>query len=66
MGWGNQYSFCSDKLVRNNLDKEINKRITKYLHSYTKAKGAADNDSSDIRRLLGVQLLADCKSNPIE
>jgi len=66
-GWGNQYSFCNDGHLWKWLDQEIDKRIAKYLRSYsrTQKRFAQNNDSYSRRRLLGVHLLADSKSAPI-
>lgn len=67
-GWGNQYSFCNDPRLWGQLDGEIDSLLRRYLGQYRKARDAAlkEEDSRLVcRRLLGVHLLEDSKSEPI-
>ena len=61
MGWGNQYSFCNDREVMKQLDIEIDSRLAKYIGKYQMARKRCECDRENLRRLLGVQLLMDCK-----
>ncbi len=65
MGWGNQYSFCNDFAVLKELDRQIDILIANYLQKYRKARERYKDDALNIRRLLGIQSMTDCKSNPI-
>ena len=65
MGWGSQYSFCNDFEVMKGLDREINTLLANYLQKYKKVRDVCREDLLTVRRLLGVRLLVDCKSNPI-
>lgn len=62
-GWGNQYSFCNSTSIFDEMDKEIDVLIKKYLGIYSqrRKKNCAVIDQ---RRLLGIQPLADCYMNP--
>lgn len=62
-GWGNQYSFCNCPNVMNRLDD----RISDYIQAFFSKSGLhfPDLGPVDSRRLLGVQVLADCKQDPI-
>ena len=66
-GWGNQYSFCNDIQLTENLDIEIDKRIFEYSTQYIRkdTEFKAKKFRKDRRRLLGVHLLSDSKSKPI-
>ncbi len=66
-GWGNQYSFCNDLQSMNRLDEQIDERISGYLARYGKARNklSSKNITNDRRRLIGVHLLTDSKSDPI-
>lgn len=67
-GWGNQYSFCNDSRLWRQLDQRIDELIRKYLGFYSAARNKASRrpDSLQVtRRLLGVHLLEDSKSDPI-
>lgn len=68
MGWGNQYWFCNDRQNFTAMDVKIDSRIRKYLGRYTERRrnidGLADMAKFQ-RRLLGVHLLSESKSNPI-
>lgn len=63
-GWGNQYSFCNEKSIWGQMDAEINELIRGYLGRYSKFKENLDAKNS--RRLLGVHLISDSKSDIIE
>lgn len=63
-GWGNQYSFCNDKSLWGSIDDEVNKKISRLLGSYRKSYSSKDKTNQ--RRLLGVHLIVDSKSNPID
>ena len=65
MGWGSQYSFCNDIDILKGLDRQINEMLVNYLLKYKKARDICRDDPLSARRLLGVHLLVDCKSNPI-
>lgn len=65
MGWGNQYSFCNDFAIMEELDRKINELLAKYLQQYKRARDICKEDLLRVRRLLGVRLLVDCKSDPI-
>lgn len=67
-GWGNQYSFCNDLSLMNSLDIEIDKKLKWYFQQYFRRRTAIKDKKDfrkDDRRLLGVHLLADSKSDPI-
>jgi RNA-directed DNA polymerase len=66
-GWGNQYSFCNDIKLMESLDEKVDERISRYLSVYSKYKNlyAKRNENDNRRRLLGVHLLTDSKSEPI-
>ena len=66
-GWGNQYAFCNDREVLKSIDSQINREIENYWKAVTRRYGkfAANKDLSSSRRLLGVHLLTDSKSDPI-
>lgn len=66
-GWGNQYAFCNDRESLKAVDSQVHVHIDNYLRSvfsrYSKHAGA--NALINSRRLLGVHLLIDSKSDPI-
>ena len=66
-GWGNQYSYCNDGLALRQLDEKIDSVISSYLSAYSEARRRLDplRNPDDARRLLGVHLLTDSKSDPI-
>ena len=66
-GWGNQYSFCNNRQIIQNMDLQIDRRLEKYLAAYKKKKEElGDRDfSKNRRRLIGVHLLEDSKYDPI-
>ena len=66
-GWGNQYSYCNDRLVLRQLDEQIDSTINSYLSAYSEARRRLNpsRHPEDARRLLGIHLLADSKSDPI-
>jgi retron-type reverse transcriptase len=66
-GWGNQYDFCNDGEIMNYLDSEVDKKIEKFTHLYFKTldKFKGNEYEKNSRRLLGVHLLTDSKSDPI-
>ena len=67
-GWGNQYSFCNNKQLMEELDKKIDERLKVYLSKYKLKKDALKGKQriNDRRRLLGIHNLdADSKKNPI-
>jgi hypothetical protein len=65
MGWGNQYSFCNDREITQQMDNKINSILKNYFVAYNEAKNLLKKEPSAIRRLLGVHLLSDCKKVPI-
>ena len=62
-GWGNQYSFCNSAGIFEEMDKDIDELIKKYLGIYSKRK-EKNSTAADLRRLIGVQPLVDCYMNP--
>jgi retron-type reverse transcriptase len=65
-GWGNQYSFCNDTHLLDQLDVQLDDAIKKYIGRYDAQRKKKETSSAqDRRRLLGVHLLADSKSDPI-
>lgn len=66
-GWGNQYSFCNDIQSMNQLDEQIDERISGYLARYGKARNKLSGikQKDNRRRLIGVHLLTDSKHDPI-
>ncbi len=67
MGWGNQYSFCNATVLFKDIDREIDKFIREYISKYSKSreKFKKDGSSDSGRKLLGVHLLHESKSDPI-
>ncbi|MEM9964761.1 MAG: reverse transcriptase domain-containing protein [Asticcacaulis sp.] len=63
-GWGNQYSFCNEGAIWGNVDEEINKIIKGYLGRYGSLREAMESKKAR-RRLLGVHLVSESKSDPI-
>ena len=66
-GWGNQYAYCNNGQVLQQLDTEIDAKIEKYLSKYAAAWRGLNQSRmhEDRRRLLGVHLLADSNRKPI-
>jgi RNA-directed DNA polymerase len=66
-GWGNQYSFCNNRQIIQNLDLQIDRRLEKYLSIYKKKKKELEDRDfpKNRRRLIGVHLLEDSKYDPI-
>ena len=66
-GWGNQYAYCNNGQVLQQLDTEINANIENYLSKYAAARRGLGQARvhEDRRRLLGVHLLVDSKKEPI-
>jgi hypothetical protein len=65
-GWGNQYSFCNDHQVLDNMDKAIDVLLERYIQRYnTLTKIRYKTDPMNRRRLLGVHLVRDSKPNPV-
>ena len=66
-GWGNQYSFCNNRLVMKRLDEQITKLVESYLQEYRRAMQVLGRDDyvTNWRRVLGVHLLLDSKYDPI-
>lgn len=56
-GWGNTYFFCNDDRVFNQLDDELNGKVSVFLSRYLKR--ARKLDRGDWRRSLGVRLLSE-------
>lgn len=67
VGWGNQYSFCNNIQIMDHLDAEIDKLLNAYFDRYSKIKSSFQDKElkRNRRKLLGVHLLVDSKSNPI-
>lgn len=66
-GWGNQYSFCNSYMIMRNLDLQIDALLNDYFSYYAGMKKVfnSKNDFTNLRRLIGVHVLTDSKSNPI-
>jgi hypothetical protein len=66
-GWGNQYAFCNNQQLIDQLDSKISDRIKRYRAHYSQVlnKLQPAKKPADSRRLLGVHLLADSKQKPI-
>jgi len=66
-GWGNQYSYCNNRQIIQNMDLQIDRRLEKYLAAYKrKKKELKDREFlKNRRRLMGVHLLEDSKYDPI-
>ena len=63
-GWGNSYQFCNNKNLFEELDLQVDKKISEFFDHYDGVKRTLSS-SEDKRRLLGIHLLSDCKSDPI-
>lgn len=64
--WGNQYQFCNNSLVMEQLDTEISSKIESYEKFYASvSRGFDEKEVAQKRRLLGVHALIDSKKNPI-
>jgi len=67
-GWGNQYSFCNNKQLMDELDTKIDEKIKNYLSLYKLKKDSLQGKDRSInrRRLLGIHNVgADSKKKPI-
>lgn len=65
-GWGNQYYFCNDNQLLDNIDLQIDRLLIKYITDCKKLiKSKYSSDQKNKRRLIGVHLLTDSKSDPI-
>ena len=63
-GWGNQYSFCNCDELLQDLDRQIDERLSKYLGIYTNYREKFQDNATSLRRLLGVHPLVDSYSDP--
>ena len=65
--WGNQYKFCNDRNLMAHLDQQVSAMVIDYLRSLRqRVRGASADKGHEIwRRLLGVHLLLDSRSEPI-
>lgn len=63
-GWGNEYSFCNDRAVMEYLDKKIDVLLKQYFARIRSAKKLLRQDPMEMRRLTGIHLLVDSKSEP--
>jgi RNA-directed DNA polymerase len=61
-GWGNHYSFCNEKNVFAQLDRQLDELMRRYLGAYSAAQKATDPKGR--RHLLGVPLLEEFTSHP--
>ena len=41
-GWGNQYSFCNNRQIFENIDLQIDRKLEKYLAVYKKSLGVGN------------------------
>ena len=66
-GWGNQYAYCNNEQVLQQLDTQISAKIEKYLSKYAAARRGLGQGRrhEDRRRLLGIHLLVDSRKEPI-
>lgn len=65
-GWGSQYSFCNDSLLMTQIDEKLDALIRDYIEFYGQKRRQLENiDKRHKRRLMGVTLISDCKSDPI-
>lgn len=64
-GWAEQYSYCNERNVFQNLDEQINKSIGIYLGKYSDLRTDAKTDEIK-RRMLGVALLTDSEGQMIK
>jgi len=66
-GWGNQYSFCNDRELMEELDSKIDELINDYLDRYIKQRDRLEIEeyNQQRRRLMGIHLLIDSKRDPI-
>ena len=63
-GWGNHYFFCNSEREFKNLDEYIDKQMAGFIKKYlTKIKSLKSD--KEIRKLLGIHELANCKHIPI-
>lgn len=62
-GWGNQYFFCNNHHQMKSIDTFASEEINKYLKTALTTYSSLDKKNQ--KRLLGVQLLTDCKQDPI-
>jgi retron-type reverse transcriptase len=66
IGWGNQYSFCNDRKIMKQLDGKIEDKLEDFFKRYSAIKTRLQKDNPlNNRRLLGIQLLSDIKSQSI-
>ena len=61
-GWGNTYFFCNDERVFDQLDAEMNEKVTTFLARYLKR--IEKLPAGDRRRSLGVRLLSARNRDP--
>ena len=66
-GWGNQYFFCNDPMLLSSLDAEVDELIAIYWENFIRMRERFRKPEYQAhrRRLLGVHLLIDSKSDPI-
>ena len=63
-GWGNQYYFCNDRKIMDDLDIKIGNQLTDLAGRF---RSMSQNLTPlGRRRLMGVRSLHDCKVDPIE
>lgn len=62
-GWGNQYYFCNDQNIMNEIDQKIDKMIMATSQRFRQMFDGLD--SLERRRLIGVKSIHDCKVDPI-
>jgi len=62
-GWGNQYSFCNDQQMMENLDIKIYEIVGRYIHGYSERVKRLDYKNR--RRIFGVHCLTDSKHRPL-
>lgn len=62
-GWGNQYSFCNDKKLMNNYDRDLRAMLFDYQSQFN-ARSMKLNDT-DKAKMAGLWSLSDCNNEPI-
>jgi RNA-directed DNA polymerase len=63
VGWGNQYYFCNEEAIWGSLDSEVDELLRVYLGKYSAKKN--DADQKQRRRMLGIHLVSESKSEPV-
>lgn len=62
MGWGNQYAYCNCPGILEEMDSKIDQMLSRYLRSVGMSVRSV---GAERRRVLGVHLLVDSRSDPL-